>query len=73
MRFSFLLVKEIPSDNHKEDLSHKVKRFLLRLNKNEMHEITLKIRNENNPDTKKRLLHEQKVLINQRGDLVKKW
>jgi DNA primase len=70
---SLMLIKEIPSDNHKDDLSHKVKRFLLRLNKKEMHEITLKIRNEKNPDAKKKLLHDQKVLITQRGDLVNKW
>lgn len=71
--FSLMLIKEIPSDKHEEDLSHKVKRFLLRLNKKEMHENTKKIRNENNPDAKKKLLYEQKVLITQRGDLVNKW
>ena len=68
-----MLIKEIPSDNHEEDLSHKVRRFLLRLKEKEMHEITIKIRNEDNPDAKKRLLHEQKELITQRGDLANKW
>lgn len=70
---SLMLIKEIPSDNHEEDLSHKVKRFLLRLNKMRMHENTIKLRNEKNPDAKKKLLYEQKALITQRGDLVTKW
>lgn len=70
---SLMLIKEITSENHQEDLSHKVKRFLLKLNKKRMHENTMKIRNENNPDARKKLLHEQKVLITQRGDLVNKW
>ena len=70
---SLMLIKEVTSQDHQEDLSHKVKRFLLKLNKKCMHENTKKIRNENDPDARKKLLHDQKVLITQRGDLVNKW
>ena len=70
---SLMLIKEVTSQDHQEDLSHKVKRFLLKLNKKYMHEITKKIRNESDPETRKKLLHDQKVLITQRGELVNKW
>ena len=70
---SLMLIKEVTSSDHQEDLSHKVKRFLLKLNKKCMHENTKKIRNESDPEARKKFLHDQKVLITQRGDLVKKW
>jgi len=70
---SLMLVKEVASENHRQDISHKVKRFLLKSNKLRMHENTVKLRNERNPDIRKKLLLEQINLLTQRGDLVKEW
>jgi DNA primase len=70
---SLMLIKEPASENIEEDLSHKVRRFLLRVTKKRMHEITVSISTENDPEAKKQLLNEQKELITQRRDLANKW
>jgi len=67
---SLMLIKEVQTENQQEDVSHKAKRFLLKLNKQRMHEITKKLRATQDPDNKKDLLHRQKLLSMQRGELI---
>lgn len=70
---SLMLVKEPATGNQEEDLVHKVKRFLLKLNKNQMHNVTISIKREEDIEKKKGLMEIQKSLIIQRGEIIKGW
>ena len=70
---SLMLIKDVITDNRHEEVSHKVKRFLLKFNKQQMHEITKKLRMARKPEEKKELLYKQHVLSTQRKELNSGW
>jgi hypothetical protein len=70
---SLMLIKEITSQNQEEDLSHKARRFLLKMFKKKKHFITRKIKNEENAEKRVKLLDEQQKIITQYGELIKGW
>jgi DNA primase len=70
---SLMAVKELPPGDLNEEITHKVKRFILKVYTAKKHQITQLIRKENNQELKAKLLQKQNDLITKYGAISKEW